>query len=279
MKNRILLFLLITHFVLFIQCGQKTPEQPIAEPVQNKLIIDQYQVIGQLDHDPDAFTQGLIFHNNSLIESTGQFGTSRILTYDLSTGAFQEKVKLNNDLFGEGIALLNGMIYQLTWKNNKGFVYDLNTFELVNEFDYPFEGWGITTDGAKLIISDGTNTLRFMDPETLAVTSNIQITDYNGLPLKDINELEYYKNGLILANIWFQNQISVIDTRTGREVKKIDLSSIARNEIDDEEKVLNGIAYDGMTDTFYLTGKNWKKIYVLKIPELSEYQATLTPKM
>ncbi len=261
-------YLILLHIIL-VGCGDKTGQYKAeSSSTADQFIINQYEIVNRIKHNPDAFTQGLFLSENRLIESTGGYGTSWISIYDLSSQSDSIIIYLDDEFFGEGIAHHDNNIYLLTWKNNTGFVFDDSTFRQINTFDYFHEGWGITSDGENLIISDGTNILHYFDPNTLKETSRKEVRDYRGFPLKNINELEYFK-GYLLANIWQEEYISVIDLDKAQEVRRIDLSSISRQEGAGEDDVLNGIAYDEKTDTIYITGKNWKNIYALKIPMLN----------
>ncbi|HEV3471115.1 MAG TPA: glutaminyl-peptide cyclotransferase [Pyrinomonadaceae bacterium] len=225
-----------------------------------------FEVVNSWPHDAKAFTQGLIFHDGALVESTGQYGESSLRRVELTTGRVLKQVKMPPEFFGEGLTLLDGKLYQLTWQSKRGFVYDPQTFEKVGEFRYDGEGWGLTHDGESLILSDGTNQLRFMDPSTFRVTRTVSVLD-GGRPLRDLNELEYVR-GEIYANLWHQDRIVRLDPRTGKVLGWIDLRGlIPRSELSDEEAVLNGIAYDAAGDRLFVTGKLWPKLFEIRVKQ------------
>jgi glutamine cyclotransferase len=231
--------------------------------------IISYTVINSYPHDTSSFTEGLLIHEGQLYESTGSpEGTphngSWLGKIDLATGKPINKVKLDKIYFGEGISILNGRIYQLTYTTQKGFVYDAATFKKLKEFDYNGQGWSLTNDGKNLIMSDGTSNLRYLDPETLKVLKIVGVTDNNG-PVANVNELEYIR-GFIYANIWLTNYIIKIDPASGKVVAKLDLSTL-KNEVKskfDGAEELNGIAYDAKTDKIYVTGKLWPNLYEVR---------------
>ena len=217
-------------------------------------------------HDTQSFTQGLVIHNGQLYESTGQEGKSWIGIVNIKTGLPDKKVTLDKKYFGEGIAILNNKVYQLTWTSKVGFVYDLATFEKLREFEIPSkEGWGITHDNKNLILSDGTSKLTFLDTATLKPVKTVQVTDENG-DVDNINELEYV-NGFVLANIWETNVIVRIDPQSGKVVARMDLTPLMQNArmLNAQADVLNGIAYHPTTKLLLVTGKYWPKIYALQL--------------
>jgi glutaminyl-peptide cyclotransferase len=223
-----------------------------------------YEVVNTYPHDPTAFTQGLIFQDGALIESTGLEKHSTLRRVELQTGKVLQKVDVPPYFFAEGMTLFGGKIYQLTWKGEKGFIYDPQTFEKTGEFTYTGEGWGLTHDADSLILSDGSNQIRFLDPATYKVKRTISVLD-GDKPLEEINELEYVK-GEILANIWHDNRIARIDPQNGRINGWVDLSDLLKpGEVTDEEAVLNGIAYDERGDRLFVTGKLWPKLFEIKI--------------
>lgn len=233
------------------------------ETIHNPRFIN-YTLQSTFPHDQSAFTQGLVIHNGQLYESTGQ-ENSWIGIVDIKTGIADKKVTLDKKYFGEGITIVNNKIYQLTWQNKKGFVYDLRTFQKLKEFDYATEGWGITHDQTQLIMSDGTSTLYFIDTLTLNQTKTIEVT-YEGKPVNALNELEYI-NGYVFANIWRTNWIAKINPKTGIVEGFLDLTKLTQHalRINPNADVLNGIAWHEGTHTLLVTGKNWPNIYVLKI--------------
>lgn len=229
---------------------------------QNRGIpVDGVEVVKSYPHDPQAFSQGLIFSDGKLYEGTGKYGRSTLRAVDLETGTPSQVIDLPENVFGEGIAALNGKIYQLTWQNKIAYVYDQATLKFERTLRYIGEGWGLTTDGKELILSDGTPTLRFLDPETFNVTRTLKVKERNRA-LPRINELEWV-DGEIWANIWYQDFIARISPETGEVVGWIDLRGLYRR--DDREAVLNGIAYDAATKRLFVTGKNWPKLYQIKV--------------
>ena len=231
-----------------------------------------YDIINTFPHDPAAFTQGLIFHEGFLYEGTGgkksrgDTFTSSLRKVELETGKVVRKHDVPPEYFGEGIALLNGQIYQLTWQEGTGFVYDINDFKLLREFRYSGEGWGLTEDGTNLYMSDGTHVIRVVDPETFQTTRTIVILDEKNRPIMRINELEWVK-GEIWANVWESGWILRIDPANGKLVGRIDLNKIADQQMDasPDADVLNGIAYDEAGDRLFITGKKWKNLFEIKV--------------
>ena len=223
-----------------------------------------YQVVNSYPHDRQAFTQGLVFYKGELYESTGLNGQSTVRRVELVTGKVLQRIDLPSQYFGEGLALLNDQLFQLTWQNNTGFVYDRATLKQLRTFEYPMQGWGITHDGQRLMISDGTATIRFYDPTTLTETGQIQVTQA-GRPIVMLNELEYV-GGEIYANIWQTNLIARIEPTTGHVVGWIDLSGLLKPEdMQQPVDVLNGIAYDAEADRLFVTGKLWPKLFEIKV--------------
>lgn len=255
--------------------GANTTEKKSAVPVYT------YEIVNTFKHDPKAFTQGLIFHNGFLYESTGNYGESSLRKVEPESGKVVQKKDIDRKFFAEGMTILNDRIYQLTWKENTAFVYDLN-FNPIKEFRYQGEGWGLTHDRTNLIMSDGTHIIRFLDPETFNVVRTITVMQETGKPLFLLNELEYVK-GEIWANIWHSeeamtgttqgrlpnigkpNYIARINPESGKVVGWIDLANISPDDYDDGEKTLNGIAYDEASDRIFVTGKEWKKLFEIKL--------------
>jgi glutamine cyclotransferase len=223
-----------------------------------------YEVVKVYPHDAEAFTQGLVFRDGKLLESTGQEGQSTLRQVDLDSGQTTKKVDLAPQYFGEGMTVLNNKIYQLTWRHHIGFVYDYQTFERLGDFNYEGEGWGLTTDGQSLILSDGSNRLRFLDPNSFRVIRTIAVTD-NGKPVRQLNELEFI-NGEIYSNIWHDTRIITINPQSGVITGSIDCSDlVSQSGANDEEAVLNGIAYDQASGRLFVTGKLWPKLFEIKI--------------
>jgi glutamine cyclotransferase len=235
-----------------------------------KVPVYTYEIVKTYPHDPAAFTQGLIFHNGLLYEGTGGDGDddfrSSLRKVELESGKVLKKFDLAPDYFGEGITIFNDKIYQLTWREQTAFVYDVNDFKLLREFRYAGEGWGLTHDGTNLIMSDGTHVIRFVNPETFETVRTLVVNDENGRPLMEINELEYIK-GEIWANIWQKGWIIRIDPSSGKVVGRIDFNKLADEVMNKDRRadVLNGIAYDAAADRYFITGKKWRNLYEVRI--------------
>ncbi|MCI0590810.1 MAG: glutaminyl-peptide cyclotransferase [Gammaproteobacteria bacterium] len=223
-----------------------------------------YRVIAVWPHDPDAFTQGLVYDEGFLFEGTGLLGQSSLRRVSLQTGEVVQEHALSPEHFGEGITVFGDRIYQLTWQSHLGFVYDKTSFELLKTFEYPTEGWGLTHDGQRLIMSDGTATLRFIDPEALTEAGRVTVFD-GWTPVTHLNELEYI-NGFVYANVWPTDRIARIDPQTGYVTGWIDLSDLrALLPADAAVDVLNGIAYDALNDWLIVTGKLWPRVFVFEV--------------
>ena len=223
-----------------------------------------FEVVAEYSHDEEAFTQGLAYAGGSLYEGTGMYGKSSLRRVNLESGEVLQQADVPGQLFGEGIALLDDKIYQLTWQSRMGFVYDAESFERLATFQYPTEGWGLTHDGQDLIMSDGSATLYWRDAETLAETRRVQVKDSRG-PVVSLNELEYVQ-GEVWANVWHTDRIARIDPASGQVVGWIDLAGlIAPQERNGPESVLNGIAYDVENDRLFVTGKLWPKLFEIRV--------------
>jgi glutamine cyclotransferase len=223
-----------------------------------------YLIVNSFPHDHQAYTQGLFYADGFLYESTGRHGASTLRKVDLQTGATLQWQSLSDDYFGEGITLFNDQIIQLTWQSFTGFVYDRESFVVLEEIYYNTEGWGLTNDGHRLIMSDGSPNLFFMEPGTIAEVGRIAVTA-NGVPVRNLNELEYV-NGEILANVMPSNRIARINPENGHVTGWIDLSGILQTlkqgyAVD----VMNGIAYDSENDRLFVTGKLWPKVFEIKV--------------
>jgi len=223
-----------------------------------------YEVVHTFAHDPKAFTQGLVFEDGFLYEGTGLYGKSELRKVELETGEVLQQHKLPDEFFGEGITVFGDRVIQLTLKSRTGFVYDKETFELLREFSYPTEGWGLTHDGKHLIMSDGTPMLYFLDPETFKQSHKIMVLDQDS-PVWGLNELEYI-NGQIYANVWPTERIVKIEPETGEVIGWIDMEGIlAPEDHSDEVDVFNGIAYDAPNRRLFVTGKFYPKLYEIKL--------------
>ena len=224
-----------------------------------------YRIINTFPHDRNAFTQGLFYYDGLLYEGTGETG-SNLREVELSTGRILRQLNLDPSLFGEGITLYQDRIYQVTWTSQVGFVYDRSTFRQINKIYYQTQGWGLTTLDDKIVMSDGTNTLYFIDPEMFNVVSRREVYD-NEKKVDQLNELEYI-NGEIWANIWNTDLIARIDPGSGKVIAYIDLQGILNDpQVDTRENVLNGIAYDKDNKRIFVTGKNWPRLFEIKITE------------
>jgi glutamine cyclotransferase len=223
-----------------------------------------FEVKNSYPHDREAFTQGLVFHDGLLWESTGQYGSSSLRRVELKTGRVVKSVPVAREFFAEGMTVFGGKVYQLTWQEQRAFVYDAKTFRRIGEFTYVGEGWGLTHDGESLVMSDGTSTLRLLDPATFAVRRTVQVAD-NGRPVSQLNELEYVR-GEIYANVWQEDRVARIDPGTGRVTAWIDFAGLlSKSEARGDEDVLNGIAYDEAGDRLFVTGKLWPKLFEVRL--------------
>jgi glutaminyl-peptide cyclotransferase len=224
-----------------------------------------FDIVHTYPHDTSAFTEGLFYWNGFLYESTGLEGRSSIRKVRLETGEVVQKLDIPAQYFGEGIVNWHGHLVSLTWRSQLGFVFDLASFKLQHEFHYSGEGWALTQDDHRIIMSDGTPELRFMDPDSLKETGRIQVT-LNGKPVRNVNELEWIK-GEIYANVWETNWILRIDPRSGQVVGLIDLTGLLQNSdiVPGQTDVLNGIAYDAKGDRLFVTGKNWPKLFQIRL--------------
>ena len=246
-----------------------SPQAASANAQPARAAIYDYRVVATYPHDPNAFTQGLFFHDGALFETTGQYGRSRLRRVALETGRAERETALPDSVFGEGSVGWGDRLVVLSWRSGRGFIHDDETLERSAEFTYRGEGWGLTHDGARLIMSDGTSSLRFLDPETLEETGTLAIT-FNGRPLDKLNELEWVA-GEIFANIWQTDAIARIDPDTGIVTGLIDLRGLlpADARQPGHTDVLNGIAYDPQAERLYVTGKNWPSLFAIELSERS----------
>lgn len=226
-----------------------------------------YQIVNSYPHLKTSYTQGLEFHNTFLYEGTGNEGFSKLLKVNLSTGNPVQSKDLDEKYFGEGITILNNKIYQITYRSQKGFVYDLNSFALIDSFQFKSsEGWGLTNDGTSLIMSEGTHQLIWINPEDFSVLKTIQVANNKSL-INNLNELEYI-NGIIYSNVYTSNIIVLIDSETGKILSEINLSGILGLYKTETVDYLNGIAYDSKNDRLFVTGKWWPKVFEIKLTPL-----------
>ncbi len=253
--HRYLLLFVMTFITGF--SGSAGAQRTTTAPVSG------YQVVRVYPHDREAFTQGLVFADGVLYEGTGLNGQSSIRKVKLENGAVLQLQKLEERYFGEGIALVGDSIVQLTWQGGVGFVYDRATFQRARTFTYTGEGWGLAYDGTRLIMSDGTAFLRFLDPKTLTETGRVQVTD-GGRPVQQLNELEVVK-GEVYANVWQSDRIARIDPKSGQVRGWIDLKGILDPKDAAGVDVMNGIAYDAAGDRLFVTGKLWPKLFEIRV--------------
>jgi glutamine cyclotransferase len=268
MKFRLLIYILVLAIITSCRnkenSAQDTAVAPSSAPIENL----SFKLNGTFPHDTVSFTEGFLVHNGQFIESTGSpsdkpQAKSLVGILNTKTGKIDAKIELDRSIyFGEGVVILNDKLYQLTYQNQQGFIYDAKSFKKLGEFKYAnLEGWGLTTDGKSIIMSDGTSALTYLDPTTQKPTKTITVTR-DGQPLTMINELEYI-DGFIFANVWLTNNIVKIDPSTGNVVASLDMNPIYAAEKADNPNAneMNGIAYDRDTKKVYVTGKMWSKVY------------------
>jgi glutaminyl-peptide cyclotransferase len=252
--SRLVVVFLLTAWRPFL-IGQASPKTPSEYT---------FAVVRVFPHDTTAYTQGLTYHDGFLYEGTGRNGRSSLRKVQLETGAVIQHVDLGPEFFGEGITIIRDRVFQLTWKSGVGFVYDLNSFHLLRQFAYSGEGWGLTTDGRELFLSDGTPEIRVLNAETFQEERRLRVHD-GATPVDQLNELELVE-GQIFANVWHKNRIARISPRTGEVFGWINLtgllSPIFRLE---PEAVLNGIAYDPIRRRLFVTGKLWPSVFEIQL--------------
>jgi glutamine cyclotransferase len=223
-----------------------------------------YEVVNSYPHDPASFTQGLLWKDGGFYESSGLYGQSKMRRLEFPSGKVLKEIRNAPELFAEGLALVDNRLIQLTWKSHRGFVYDMETFRLLQEFSYDTEGWGLTYDGKSLILSDGSSDLFYLDPQTLKPVKKLRVT-MNGNAIQEINELEFIE-GEIWANVWQTDLILRIDPSTGQVTSFLDLKGIlAPSDRTGREDVLNGIAYDSQGKRVFVTGKLWPRIFEIRV--------------
>jgi glutamine cyclotransferase len=271
LASRQFIFLILA--LIYVGTGQLFAYESKSEPAkgpgsQNIIkpspVIYVPRIIKTYPHDPQAFTQGLVFEDGYLYEGTGLYGKSSLRKTVLETGHVEQRLTLPSQLFGEGITIIQDKLIQLTWRSHVGFVYAKDSFKLIRIFQYSTEGWGITYDGKQLIMSDGTEHLCFINPGTYEISGKVRVYDDNGFITK-LNELEYIK-GLIYANVWQSSRIAIIDPLNGQVNGWIELQELVRIAGgNNTTKTLNGIAYDEKSDRLFITGKMWPDIYEIQI--------------
>ncbi|PYT05912.1 MAG: glutamine cyclotransferase [Acidobacteria bacterium] len=223
-----------------------------------------YEVVNSYPHDPTSFTQGFLWADGGFYESTGQYGQSKLRKLEFPSGTVLKQIRLDPQLFGEGLTLVDTRLIQLTWKSHRGFVYDKDNFRLLQEFTYDTEGWGLTFDGKNLILSDGSSDLFYLDPQTFKPIKKLAVT-MNGQPVPELNELEFI-NGEIWSNVWQTDLILRINPSTGQVTSFLNLKGILPpSDSKGTENVLNGIAYDGDQKRIFVTGKLWPRIFEIKV--------------
>lgn len=243
-----ILFALASAFVLAAPAQADTP----------------WKLVKTYPHDPTAFTEGLFYLDGALYESTGLEGQSDIRKVALKTGKILQRRVIDRPYFGEGIVNWKDRLVSLTWRHRQGFVWNLADFAPLSDFRYEGEGWGMTQDGRHIIMSDGSAQLRFLDPDTLTEARRITVT-WNGRAVDRLNELEWVR-GEIWANIWYDTRIARIDPATGAVIDWIDIAPLLKEAgVKDSEAVANGIAYDAATDRVFVTGKNWPRLFEIKV--------------
>lgn len=239
-------------------------DAPLMSEAARPPTVFEYTVVNTFPHDREAFTQGLIVRDGVLFESTGLNGRSSLRKVELVTGKVLQKQDVDQKYFAEGLTALGNQLIQITWQSQTGFVYDLGSFKQQRIFAYTGEGWGITHDGKRLVMSDGSANLRFLDPKTFAETGHVEVT-YQGKPLSQLNELEFVK-GQVFANVWGTPHVVIIDPLSGRVTGQIDFSQLlSAADRTPAVDVLNGIAYDARHDRLFVTGKLWPKLFEVRL--------------
>ncbi len=241
--------IIISLIIAFIASSKETPTYNV-------------NVINTYPHDEEAFTQGLVYEDGILYESTGLYGESTLRKVDLETGEVLETIPLSEEDFGEGLTARGDTLIQLTWESKRGYIYDKETLEKIDAFLYPIQGWGLTHNGPYLIMSDGSSTLYFLNPTNYTYAYTLEVTD-QGEPVSGLNELEYI-DGKIYANAWPTNKIAIIDPETGKVTQWINLEGLGPDD-SSAMNVLNGIAYDEEQDRLFITGKKWPNLYEIEL--------------
>jgi len=249
-------------FLFLTLCFACVPPLQAQEPITRY----GYTVVNEYPHDINAFTQGLIYHQGHLYEGTGKNGLSSLRRIELESGEVLQSVPLSRRYFGEGIEVVDDRIFQLTWRSHMVFVYDKNSFEQIDSHYNASEGWGLAFDGERLILSDGSDRLTFLDPENFAPQGSVQVS-LNGNPIAQLNELEYI-DGEVWANVWQTDFIVRIDPATGNVNSLVDLTGLsAQTRLGSNEAVLNGIAWDAQQQRLFVTGKHWAHLFEIELRE------------
>ena len=263
----VLAIILISYLLFFREHKAQLPAPPGESGETNVPVSYGYKIVNIFPHDSRAFTQGLTFEDGVLYEGTGGSGISTLRRVDVKTGNILKSRRIRGHYFGEGVTIFKDRIIQLTYLSKTGLVYDKETFELIERFDYPTEGWGLTHDTTHLIMSDGTANLYFLNPETYERSRQIEVRDNNG-PVPFLNELEYIK-GYIYANIWQSDDIAIISPETGLVAGYIRLQGLLDpSSFHEPIDVLNGIAYDSENDRLFVTGKLWPELFEIELVPL-----------
>ncbi|MBN2367085.1 MAG: glutaminyl-peptide cyclotransferase [Calditrichaeota bacterium] len=247
--------------ILFIIFSCQKSSDPVSASPE---ITYSYRIVNEFPHRQDAFTQGLVYEGGFLYESTGLYGQSTVRQLEIETGRILQIIEIPSQYFGEGITVFNKKLFQLTWRSETCFVYDLFDLSLIDQFMYPGEGWGLTHDGINLIMSNGSSTICFLDPLTFEQVRKIEVTE-NGMAIDRLNELEYIE-GEIFANVWLTNRIARISPITGKILGWLDMNGIINSgDCPQSVDVLNGIAYDANTRKVFITGKWWCKMFQIEL--------------
>lgn len=247
------------------ESSDATKRIELVSSISPKLL--KYQIINTFPHDTASFTEGFEFHNDTLCESTGQKGSSYFRKYDYKTGKIYKQIDLEDKYFGEGITIINGKLFQLTWQENTGFIYDAKTLKLEKTFQYDkeIEGWGMTNDGKYIYQTDGTEKIWKMDPQTQKMIDYVNVYSATS-KIKSINELEWI-NGKIYTNVWQKDAIAIVNPENGEVEAILNMSGLKKFIKNKNADVLNGIAYNPKTKTIFVTGKNWSKTFEIRVTE------------
>lgn len=279
LSSHLLVVLAIIALLVTFGCQSFTGEATIESTPTAMELGDYggYKVINRYPHDPGCYTQGLIYRDGYFYESCGLYGESSLRKVEPESGEVLQETKLEDQYFAEGLMELNGLLYLLTWKEGTAFIYGLQSFEPVGQFSYSTEGWGLTSDGTALILSDGSNKLFWFDPAS-GFSHKETLVTWQDVPIQYLNELEYV-NGDIYANIYLSDQIAIIDPETGVVKTMLDMRGLRPEEnLVDKGEVLNGIAYDKENNRLFVTGKLWKWLYEIELFPISQPEmSTATP--